>query len=141
MVFVDLCAATMRNWHFRDSWLRAVARGCEIAQEDVGFVRSAGACFGGLEIYPASVLGQMWQKTVLELIGLFPRGLLSAQEFKPNPVWLAARIGSRGRRDGGHPLRTIRFGTQTGKEMCNANGSIPSRKCPRRVVIHARKAL
>jgi hypothetical protein len=33
----------------------------------------------------------MWQKTVLELMGLFPRGLLSALEFKPNPVWLAAR--------------------------------------------------
>jgi geranylgeranyl reductase family protein len=91
MVFVDLCAATMRNWHFRDWWLRTVARGCEIAQKDLDFARSAGACFGGLEIYPASVLGNMWEKTVLELMGLFPRGLLSALENKPNPVWLAAR--------------------------------------------------
>jgi hypothetical protein len=81
----------MRNWHFRDSWLRAVARGCEIAQEDLDFARTAGACFGGLEIYPASVLGEMWQKTVSELIGLLPLRLLASLESKPNPMLSAAR--------------------------------------------------
>ena len=91
MVFVDLCAATMRNWHFREPWLRAVARGCQIAQQDLEFARTAGACFGGLEINPYSVLGEMWQKTVSELLNLFPRGLLSLLENRPSPVFAAAR--------------------------------------------------
>ena len=91
MVFVDLCAATMRNWHFREPWLRAVARGCDIAQQDLDFARTVGACFGGLEIHPSSVLGEMWQKTVSEMMSLWPRGLLSLLEFKPNPVFAAAR--------------------------------------------------
>src|SRR6267142_1972132 len=38
------------------------------------------------------------------------------------PCCRQREIGSHGRRDGGHPLRTIRSGTQTGKEMCKANG-------------------
>ncbi|MCM3873270.1 MAG: NAD(P)/FAD-dependent oxidoreductase [Pyrinomonadaceae bacterium] len=91
MVFVDFCAAVMRNCHFREPWLRAVARGCEIAQQDHEFARTAGACFGGLEINPYNVLGEMWQKTVSELLNLFPRGLLSLVENRPNPVLAAAR--------------------------------------------------
>jgi geranylgeranyl reductase family protein len=91
MVFVDLCAATMRNWHFREPWLRAVARGCEIAQQDLEFARTAGASFGGLEINPYGVLGEMWQKTVSELLSLFPRGFLSLFENAPNPLFAAAR--------------------------------------------------
>lgn len=91
MVFVDLCAATMRNWHFREPWLRAVARGCQIAQQDLEFARTAGACFGGLEIHPSNVLGEIWEKTVSELMSLFPRGLLSLLDLKPNPVFAAAR--------------------------------------------------
>ena len=91
MVFVDFCAAVMRNWHFREPWLRAVARGCEVAQQDLEFARTAGACFGGLEINPYSVVGEMWQKTVSELLNLFPRGLLSLIENKPSPLFAAAR--------------------------------------------------
>ena len=91
MVFVDLCAATMRNWHFREPWLRAVARGCETAQHDLEFARTAGACFGGLEINPYSVLGEMWQKTASELLNLFPRGLQSLLENKPSPMFAAIR--------------------------------------------------
>ncbi len=88
MVFVDLCAATMRNWHFRDAWLRAVARGCAIAQKDADFARTAGACFGGLEIHPPSVLSELWQKTVLELLSIFPRSFFSVLEAN-SESWLS----------------------------------------------------
>jgi menaquinone-9 beta-reductase len=77
MVFVDLCAATMRNWHFRDAWMRAAVRACAIAQKDVEFARTAGAFFGGREMHPPSVLSEIWQKTVLELLSFFPRSFSS----------------------------------------------------------------
>ena len=90
MVFVDLCAATMRNWHFRDAWLRTIARGCEIAQHDAHVARTVGACFGGLEINPYSVIGEIWQQTFTELLSLLPRGLLSLLQVEPAPVYAAA---------------------------------------------------
>jgi geranylgeranyl reductase family protein len=77
MVFVDFCAATMRNRHFADWWLSAVGRGCEIAQQDADFARSAGACFGGLEIEPISVLWHIWKNVGWEFAGAVPSTLLS----------------------------------------------------------------
>ena len=68
MVFVDLCAAMMRNPHFADCWLRAVRRGCEVAQKDLNFARTAGACFGGLEIEPTNVLWEVWKNVTSEII-------------------------------------------------------------------------
>jgi geranylgeranyl reductase family protein len=67
MVFVDLCAAMMRNHHFADCWLNAVARGCEVAQKDLNFGRTAGACFGGLEIEPANVIWEVWKNVASEI--------------------------------------------------------------------------
>ena len=48
MVFLDLCAAGMRNHHLSDSWLRTLAQGCQVAQQDPEYARTVGACFGGL---------------------------------------------------------------------------------------------
>ncbi len=50
MIFVDLCAATLRNPHYWKSWKRALQRGCALAQKDRKFAATAGACFGGLEV-------------------------------------------------------------------------------------------
>lgn len=77
MVFVDFCAATMRNRHFADWWLSAVSRGCEVAQQDADFARTAGACFGGLEIEPTSVLWHVWKNVGWELAGAVPRTVLA----------------------------------------------------------------
>jgi geranylgeranyl reductase family protein len=68
MIFVDFCAAMMRNRHFADSWLTAVRRGCEVAQKDFNFARTAGACFGGLEIEPANVIWEVWKNMASEMV-------------------------------------------------------------------------
>jgi len=81
----------MRNYHFREAWLRAAVRSCQIAQHDLTFARTAGAYFGGLEIQPYNMLGEMWQQMFAELLMLLPRSLLSLLETEPAPVYGAAR--------------------------------------------------
>jgi geranylgeranyl reductase family protein len=63
----DLCAALMRNRCFAGSWLKAVARGCELAQQDEQFARTCGATFGGLEVNSLSIATQVWAKVAQEL--------------------------------------------------------------------------
>jgi geranylgeranyl reductase family protein len=86
MVFLDLCAATLRNTHFKDSWLHAVARGCEKSQKDPHYARTLGACFGGLEINPPGILSQIWMGMALELMTLGPRSAAAFFEGHPSPM-------------------------------------------------------
>jgi flavin-dependent dehydrogenase len=76
MIFVDLCAATLRNRHFWGSWKRALVRGCEMAQTDAKFAATAGACFGGLEVNPTGIMTALWKKTAESLMMLGPRSAL-----------------------------------------------------------------
>ncbi|MDH3522184.1 MAG: NAD(P)/FAD-dependent oxidoreductase [Acidobacteriota bacterium] len=62
--YVDLCASLMRNEHFGDAWLDAVARGCKLAEKDTDFGRIAGATFGGMELDPIGIAAQIWTKAV-----------------------------------------------------------------------------
>ena len=91
MIFVDLCAATMRNRHLGEMWLKAVARGCELAQRDRDFAHTTGACFGGLEIDPSGVLSQLWINMAAELATLAPRSLMAFIEGTPNPLSATVR--------------------------------------------------
>ncbi len=75
MIFVDLCAATLRNPHYWGSWRKALVRGCALAQNDSKFAATVGACFGGLEVNPSGILAEMWMKTGEGLLGIHrPRG-------------------------------------------------------------------
>ncbi len=76
MIFVDLCAATLRNPHYWGSWKKALERGCALAQKDSKFAATAGACFGGMEINPAGVLAEMWMKTAESLFNIGPQSML-----------------------------------------------------------------
>ena len=60
MRYLELCAAIMRNRHFREFWLRSTLRGFERAQTDREFGRIAGAAFGGLDLQPGAAMGQIW---------------------------------------------------------------------------------
>ena len=73
MIFLDLCAATLRNRHFARPWLRALARGCELAAADAGFARTGGGYFGGLDVRPFGILGQMWVRIAQDLALAWPR--------------------------------------------------------------------
>ncbi len=59
MLYLDLCAVIMRNWHFRDFWLRSTLRGFEKAQHDPDFARVSGAAFGGLDVQPQAMVAQI----------------------------------------------------------------------------------
>lgn len=73
MTFLDLCAATLRNRHLARPWLKALARGCELAASDQGFARTGGSYFGGLDVQPFGILGQMWVRIVQDLALAWPR--------------------------------------------------------------------
>jgi menaquinone-9 beta-reductase len=76
MIFLDLCAATLRNSAFWRSWKRALTRGCELAQRDAQFARTAGAIFGGLDISPPGVLAQLWVRTAESLFTAGPQSVI-----------------------------------------------------------------
>jgi geranylgeranyl reductase family protein len=68
MVFLDFCAVMLRNRHLERPWLRALARGCEIAQRDEDFARVSGSYFGGIEVRPLDIVGQVWSRSLGELL-------------------------------------------------------------------------
>ena len=79
MTFLDLCAATLRNRHLARPWLKALARGCDLAQADPAFARAGGSYFGGLDVQPFGILGQMWVRVIQDLVLAWPRLLSGAR--------------------------------------------------------------
>lgn len=73
MNFLDLCAATLRNRHLARPWLKALGRGCDLAQADEDFARTGGGYFGGLDIQPFGILGAVWVRVIQDVAGAWPR--------------------------------------------------------------------
>jgi menaquinone-9 beta-reductase len=73
MAFLDFCAEMLRNRHLARPWLRALARGCQVAQLDSDFARTCGSYFGGLEIRPFDILGQVWLRSMEDVLMAWPR--------------------------------------------------------------------
>jgi geranylgeranyl reductase family protein len=73
MVFLDFCAVMLRNRHLKRPWLKALARGCQLAQQDEGFARVSGSYFGGIEIRPLEIIGQVWRHSLEALLMAWPR--------------------------------------------------------------------
>jgi flavin-dependent dehydrogenase len=67
MLFLDLCAATLRNRHLARPWLNALGRGCDVAQTDEAFARTGGSYFG-----------QMWVRVMQDVALAWPRLLTGA---------------------------------------------------------------
>jgi hypothetical protein len=61
MLYLGLCAVILRNRHFQEFWMRSTYRGFQAAQADPDFGRVAGTTFGGLNLQPLAVLGQVWR--------------------------------------------------------------------------------
>lgn len=99
MLFLGFCAGAMRNWHFREFWMRSALRGCERAMEDRDFARIAGAGFGGLNVHSLGILQQIGS-SILRFLGegtmntlrhLVVGGPLSEQEmFRDLATWHSA---------------------------------------------------
>jgi geranylgeranyl reductase family protein len=77
MTFLDFCAAVVRNRHMARPWLKALGRGCDLAQADPAFARTSASYFGGLDIRPFGILGQMSMRVVQDLALAWPRFLVS----------------------------------------------------------------
>jgi menaquinone-9 beta-reductase len=88
MIFVDLCAATLRNPHYWGSWKRALERGCAFAQKDSKFAATSGACFGGLEVNPSGILAEMWVKAAESLLGIGLKSIFEITDGRVNSVAL-----------------------------------------------------
>jgi hypothetical protein len=88
MIFVDLCAATLRNPYYWGSWKRALERGCAFAQKDSKFAATSGACFGGLEVNPSGILAEIWVKTAESLFGTGLKSMLEVTDGQVNGVAL-----------------------------------------------------
>ena len=73
MTFLDLCAAVLRNRWLARPWLKAFARGCELAQADPTFARIGGSYFGGLDIQPFGILSSVWVRLVEDIVLAWPR--------------------------------------------------------------------
>jgi geranylgeranyl reductase family protein len=67
MRYLGLCAALLRNRHFHDFWWRATVRGFEKAQIDPEFARVSGTTFGGLNVQPQAIVGQVWSRIFAHL--------------------------------------------------------------------------
>jgi menaquinone-9 beta-reductase len=68
MLYLDFCAALMRNWHFREFWMRSTMRGFERAAAEPDFARIAGPGFGGLNVQPLAIIRQIsW--SILRYVG------------------------------------------------------------------------
>jgi geranylgeranyl reductase family protein len=95
MIFLDFCAATMRNRHMSGSCLKALARGYRKAQQDADFARTAGACFGGgVDVDPRGVLWQISARIASELGALTPWRTGEARvDRSPWPSIVAEWIG------------------------------------------------
>jgi menaquinone-9 beta-reductase len=86
MIFLDLCAAGLRNHHLADAWLRAVIRGYDIARTDPDYIRTAGAYFGGLTLRPSGMMSRVGIRMVSDWLTLAPRALGAAVTGQPSPV-------------------------------------------------------
>jgi len=98
MKFLDLCASILRNRQLARPWLKALARGCELAQADQAFAREGGSHFGGLDIQPFGILAHIWVRIIDDLVLAWPRllgGLVRARSSRATSVgdlieWQAA---------------------------------------------------
>ena len=104
MVFLDFCALMLRNRNLARPWLKALARGCQLAQADAGFARTSGSYFGGLEIRPFDILGQVWLRAIEDVLLAWPR-------------LLAGRASGDGRPPGTSPADLIDWQVALSRSM------------------------
>jgi geranylgeranyl reductase family protein len=73
LVYLDFCASALRNRHLARPWLKAFARGCELAEGDGRFTRTVGSFFGGQDLRPFEMLGAMWSRMLGDALLAWPR--------------------------------------------------------------------
>jgi menaquinone-9 beta-reductase len=75
MMFLDLCAATLRNRWLARPWLKALGRGCDLANGNPAFALAGGSYFGGLHVQPFGILSNLWTRIAEDVVLVWPRSL------------------------------------------------------------------
>ncbi len=75
MSFLTLAAMVLRNHHLRRFFLGATERGFREATDDPDFAAVSGASFGGLDLAPLSIVGQITAKILKYSLAETPRAL------------------------------------------------------------------
>lgn len=76
MCWLELCATFLRNRHLRDFSQRLLLRGLRQADRDPAFAHATGAAFGGLDMQPLAIAGQIGAATLRSLGGVVPHMLV-----------------------------------------------------------------
>ena len=61
MRYLCFCATILRNRHFSEFGFRSTRQGFEKAQKDRSFGEISGTAFGGLNVQPLAMAGQIWR--------------------------------------------------------------------------------
>jgi geranylgeranyl reductase family protein len=109
MTFLSLIAATMRDEHFARPWLKAFGRGCELAQGDPDFARTSGSFFGGIEVRPFGILGQVLARCGEDALLAWPRLLAGSSAKATTPGDLLAWQAALARSVLGDPAAHMRW--------------------------------
>jgi hypothetical protein len=73
MLYLDFCAGVLRNRHLARPWLKAFARGCELARGDAGFTRTVASFFGGQDVRGFDILGAVSARVLEDVLLAWPR--------------------------------------------------------------------
>lgn len=77
MRYLCLCATILRNRHFAEFGFRSTRQGFERAQHDHAFGAVSGTAFGGLNVQPLAMIGQIWRGLFEHLTAKGPGALLA----------------------------------------------------------------
>jgi geranylgeranyl reductase family protein len=73
MLYLDFTAGALRNRHLARPWLKAFARGCELAQGDARFTRTVASFFGGQDVRGYDILGAIAARVLEDVLLTWPR--------------------------------------------------------------------
>ncbi len=77
MGYLVFCATVLRNRHFAEFGFRSTRQGFERAQHDHDFASVSGTAFGGLNVQPLAMIGQVWMAIAETLVRQGPGALLA----------------------------------------------------------------
>jgi len=75
----------LRNPRLARPWLKALARGCRLAQDEKRFARTSGSFFGGLDIRSLDIIGEVWTYSIKDALEAWPRFLARFSGIQQGP--------------------------------------------------------
>jgi geranylgeranyl reductase family protein len=116
MRFLSMAATMLRDEHFARPWLKAFARGCEMAEQDEDFARTSGSFFGGIEIRPLGIIAQVWARSAEDALLAWPRFFSGSRARSTSPADLLEWQTAAARSALSDPLAHLRWADELRKQ-------------------------